>query len=259
MSALDRNRQADVNQLPEVLPPRGSNMHEERAHRPLTSQLGSVLTRDFKLAHRSAGQWLNPVFFFIIVITLFPLGIGPAPGTLATIAPGVLWVSALLAMMLSLDTLFARDFRDGTLEQIVISGEPLSVTVIGKVLAYWVITALPLVLLSPLLAVMLQLPGQAYVTLLISLLLGTLSLSFIGAIGAALTVSVNQGGILLSLLVLPLTVPVLIFGSGAVSAAAASLDTSAQISLLAAIAALSVSLAPLAIAGALRVAVAAGR
>lgn len=215
--------------------------------------------RDLTLASRSAGQWLNPLLFFVIVVSLFPLGIGPSPQMLSTIAPGVLWVSALLAMMLSLDSLFAHDFRDGTLEQMVLSGQPLSVFVLGKVLAYWAISGLPLVLLSPLLGLLLQLSGDAYFILLISLFLGTLSLSFIGAIGAALTVSVNQGGVLLSLLVLPLTVPVLIFGSGAVSAASMGLTTSAQLSLLAAIVALAVSLAPIAIAGALRVGVSAGR
>ncbi len=230
-----------------------------RASRGVTGLFAAVYQRDLKLAWRSAGQWLNPILFFVIVITLFPLGIGPGANTLATIAPGILWVSALLAMMLSLDALFAGDFRDGTLEQWVISGEPLSVVVLAKVLAYWTTNGLPLVVLSPLLGVMLQLPQSAFTTLLLSLLLGTLSLSFIGAIGAALTVSVNQGGILLSLLVLPLTAPVLIFGSGAVSAAAASLTVSAQLSLLAALAALSVSLAPVAISGALRVGVAAGR
>lgn len=218
-----------------------------------------VFRRDLKLAVRSAGQWLNPLLFFVIVVTLFPLGIGPGPNMLATIAPGVLWVSALLAMMLSLDALFANDFRDGTLEQMVLGGYPLSVVVIGKVMAHWVTSGLPLVLLSPLLGLMMQLPQGAYTVLVASLLLGTLSLSFIGGIGAALVVSLNQGGVLLSLLVLPLTVPVLIFGSGAVSSAGMGLDIAAHLSLLAAIALLSVSLAPLAIAGALRVGVAAGR
>ena len=215
--------------------------------------------RDLKLAVRSTGQWLNPLLFFVIVVSLFPLGIGPTPNMLATIAPGVLWVSALLAMMLSLDSVFAHDFRDGTLEQIVVSGNPLSVIILGKVLAHWVTSGLPLVLLSPLLGLMMQLPGGSYGVLVLSLLLGTLSLSFIGSIGAALTVSINQGGVLLSLLVLPLTVPVLIFGSGAVASVGLELGASAQLSLLAAIAALSVSLAPLAISGAIRMGVAATR
>lgn len=218
-----------------------------------------VFRRDLKLAIRSTGQWLNPVLFFVIVVTLFPLGIGPGPAMLATIAPGVLWVSALLAMMLSLDALFANDFRDGTLEQMVLSGQPLTVIVLAKVMAHWSISGLPLILVSPLLGLMMQLPEGSYLVLLGSLVLGTLSLSFIGAIGAALIVSVNQGGVLLSLLVLPLTVPVLIFGSGAVASAGLGLGVSAQFSLLATVLFFAVSLAPLAIAAALRVGVAAGR
>lgn len=225
----------------------------------LTTLFGRVFRRDLTLALRSAGQWLNTLLFFVIVVTLFPLGIGPGPQTLATIAPGIVWVSALLSMMLSLDSLFAHDFRDGTLEQMVVSGQPLSVIVIAKILAHWATGGLPLVLLSPLLGLVMQLPESAYGVLMLSLLIGTLSLSFIGGIGAALIVSVNQGGILLSLLVLPLTVPVLIFGSGAVTSAALGLPGSMQISVLAAILALSSSLAPLAMAGALRVGVAAGR
>lgn len=218
-----------------------------------------IYRRDLTLALRSSGQWLNPLLFFVIVVSLFPLGIGPGPATLAVIAPGVLWVSALLSMMLSLDSLFSHDYRDGTLEQWVLSAHPLTLISLAKVMAHWSTSGLPLVLLSPLLGMMMQLPQGAYQTLILSLLLGTLSLSFIGAIGAALVVSVNQGGVLLSLLVLPLTVPVLIFGSSAVTAAASALSSEAQLSLLAAIVALSVSLAPLAIAGALKVGVAAAR
>jgi len=231
----------------------------ERDEVTLLAVFSRIYRRDLTLAMRSAGQWLNTLLFFVIVVTLFPLGIGPGPQTLATIAPGIVWVSALLSMMLSLDSLFAHDFRDGTLEQMVVSGQPLSVIVLAKVLAHWTTGGLPLVVLSPLLGLLMQLPDTAYATLLLSLLIGTLALSFIGGIGAALIVSVNQGGVLLSLLVLPLTVPVLVFGSGAVSSAALGLTTSTQISVLAAILALSASLAPLAMAGALRVGVAAGR
>jgi len=224
----------------------------------LVSLFMRVYRRDVTLAVRSAGQWLNTLLFFVIVVSLFPLGIGPGPKTLATIAPGIVWVSALLSMMLSLDSLFAHDFRDGTLEQFVVSGQPLSVVVIAKVLAHWSTGGLPLVLISPLLGLVMQLPESAYGVLMLSLLVGTLALSFIGGIGAALIVSVNQGGVLLSLLVLPLIVPVLIFGSGAVSAVALDLPASMQLSVLAAILACSVSLAPLAMASALRVGVAAG-
>lgn len=218
-----------------------------------------VYRRDLTLAVRSAGQWMNTLFFFVIVVSLFPLGIGPGPQTLAIIAPGIVWVSALLSMMLSLDSLFAQDFRDGTLEQYVVSGQPLSVIVVAKVVAHWTTGGLPLVLLSPLIGVVMQLPEGAYGVMLTSLLTGTLALSFIGAIGAALIVSVNQNGVLLSLLVLPLAVPVLIFGSGAVASAGMGLDTSMQTSVLLAVLALAASLSPLAIAGALRVGVAAGQ
>ena len=240
-------------------PANSSTQGPVRSELALSSVFGRVYRRDLTLAVRSAGQWLNTLLFFVIVVSLFPLGIGPGPQTLATIAPGIVWVSALLSMMLSLDSLFAHDFRDGTLEQMVVSGQPLSVIVIAKVLAHWTTGGLPLVMLSPLLGLVMQLPEPAYGVLLLSLLLGTLALSFIGGIGAALIVSVNQGGVLLSLLVLPLTVPVLIFGSGAVSSAALGLASSMQISILSAILALSASLAPLAMAGALRVGVAAGR
>ena len=225
----------------------------------LSTLFKRIYSRDLTLALRSTGQWLNPVLFFVIVVSLFPLGIGPGPNILATVAPGVLWVSALLAMLLSLDALFAHDYRDGTLEQFVISGHPLSIIVIAKVFAHWTTSALPLVILSPLLALFMHLPTSAYSVLIVSLFVGTLALSFIGAIGAALIVSVNHAGVLLSLLVLPLTVPVLIFGSSAVSAASAGLGSSTQISVLAAIFVMALSLAPLAISGALRVGVAAGR
>lgn len=224
----------------------------------LANLFARVYRRDLTLAVRSAGQWLNTLLFFVIVVSLFPLGIGADLQTLQTIAPGIVWVSALLSMMLSLDSLFEHDFRDGTLEQFVVSGQPLSVIVIAKILAHWTTGGLPLVLLSPLLGLVMQLPEGAYGVLLLSLLIGTLALSFIGGIGAALIVSVVQGGVLLSLLVLPLTVPVLIFGSGAVTSAGMGLDSSMQVSVLTAILALSASLAPLAMAGALRVGVAAG-
>ena len=215
-----------------------------------------VLRRDLAVAVRAPGQWLNPLLFFIIVVTLFPLGIGPEPNTLSTIAPGVIWVSALLSVMLSLDSLFAVDYRDGTLEQWLLSGQSLSIVVLGKVLAHWLLSGLPLLLLSPLLGVLMQLPAQVLLVLMLSLLIGSLTLSLIGAIGAALTVSLNQGGVLLSLVVLPLTVPVLIFGSGAVGAVSNQLPADGHLFLLTALLALALSLAPLAAAAALRVGVA---
>jgi len=225
----------------------------------LVGLFSSLLKRELSVAIRSPGQWLNPILFFIIVITLFPLGVGPGPNTLSIIAPGVIWVSALLAVMLSLQSLFYDDLHNGCLEQFVLSSQPLSVVVLAKVVAWWLLGGLPLLLVSPLLAVLMHLPSSAIPVLMLSLLLGTLTLILVGAIGAALTATVgNGGGILLSLLVLPLTVPVLIFGSGAVQAAATQMPVVGHLSLLAALLALALSLAPVATAAALRVAVSAG-
>jgi len=220
--------------------------------------LWRILQRDLAIAIRSPGQWLNPLLFFVIVVSLFPLGIGPGPNTLAIIAPGVIWVSALLAVLLSLDSLFAADYRDGTLEQFVLSSQPLSLVVLGKIFAHWLLSGLPLLLLSPLLGVLMQLPPHALPVLMLSLLLGTLTLSLIGAIGAALTVSLSQAGVLVSLLVLPLTVPVLIFGASAVATAAGQLPVAGHLSLLAAMLALALALAPYTTAAALRVGVSGG-
>lgn len=216
---------------------------------------GAILGRDLRIGLRSSGQWLNPLIFFVIVVSLFPLGIGPEPGVLGTVAPGVLWVAALLAVLLSLDTLFERDLEDGVLEQLVLGATPLSVVVVAKVLAHWLLSGLPLLVLSPVLGALLGLPVRAWDTLALSLGLGTLALSLLGAVGAALTVGVSRGGILLSLLVLPLAVPVLVFGAGAVAAAADGFETGAALSLLAAILALALALAPLAAAAALRIGV----
>jgi len=214
-----------------------------------------ILHREWRIALRNPGQWLNPLLFFVIVVTLFPIGVGPSPGTLATIAPGVLWVSALLSAMLSLNTLFESDFTDGTLEQLVLSGQSLTLIALAKCLVHWLLTGIPLLLMSPLLAVLLNLPYAAIPVLMLSLLLGTLSLSLIGAIGAALTVGLNHGGVLVSLLVLPLSVPVLIFGSSAVASAASGLPAGGALLILLALAILTLSLAPLAVALALRVGV----
>ena len=216
---------------------------------------GAILGRDLKIGLRSSGQWLNPLIFFVIVVSLFPLGIGPEPATLRTVAPGVLWVAALLAVLLSLDTLFERDLEDGVLEQLVLGATPLSLVVAAKVLAHWLLSGVPLLALSPVLGALLGLPVRAWDTLALALALGTLALSSIGAVGAALTVGVGRGGILLSLLVLPLAVPVLVFGAGSVAAAADGFETGAALSLLAAILALAAALAPLAAAAALRVGV----
>lgn len=217
-----------------------------------------VLRREWAVAWRNSGQWVNPLLFFIVVVALFPLGVGPGPTTLATIAPGILWVSALLAVLLSLGTLFEADYIDGTLEQLVLSGQSLPIIVLGKVLIHWLLSGVPLLLVSPLLALLFNLPAGAIPVLMASLLVGTLTLSLIGAIGAALTVGLNQAGVLLSLLVLPLSAPVLIFGSAAVTAAAGGLGASGQLLLLVALLILALSLAPLTAALALRNAVAGG-
>jgi len=218
----------------------------------------TTLKRELRLSARSIGEWLNPLLFFVIVVTLFPLGVGPDPNQLASIAPGLIWVSALLAMMLSLDGLFASDHRDGTLEQQLLSGQPLSLIVLAKVGAHWIRTGLPLVLMAPLLGILLRLPSDVLGTLAISLTLGTFILSLVGSIGAALTLTVKQGGVLLALLVLPLSVPVLIFGAGAVQAVAEQRQAFGQIALLGGGAMAALTLAPVAIAAALRVGVASG-
>jgi heme exporter protein B len=219
----------------------------------LASAAWCVLRRDLRVALRRAQDVLTPMIFFAIVVSLFPLGVGPEPGKLAALAPGVLWVAALLATMLSLPRMFAGDHADGTLEQLLLAPQPLAVLVLGKVLAHWLLTGLPLVVLSPLLALQLQLPDQAFGTLILSLLLGTPVLSLLGATGAALTLGLRGGGVLISLLVLPLYTPVLIFGAGSVAAATTGIDTEAHFSLLGAFLALAVSFTPWATAAALRV------
>ena len=215
----------------------------------------ALLKRDLLIAFRNRSEALNPLMFFVLVTLLFPLGIGPSPNLLQTIAPGVLWVAALLSALLSLDSLFRSDYQDGTLEQLVLSAQPLAILVIARVFAHWVMSAIPLLLLSPVLAASLNLPGNAMPALMITLLLGTPVFSFIGAIGVALTVGLKHSGMLLALLVIPLYIPVLIFGAGAVDTAAAGLPVTGQIYILAALLALSLTLAPIAIAAALKMSV----
>lgn len=215
----------------------------------------AVMKRDLMLAFRRRSDLLNPLVFFLMVASLFPLGISPEPTFLEQIAPGVVWVGALLATLLSMDSLFRSDFDDGTLEQTLLSPQPLFLVVLAKVLAHWAMTGLPLTLMAPLLGVMLFLPAEGMNGLVLSLLLGTPTLSLVGAIGAALTVGLRKGGVLISLLVLPLYIPVLIFGAGAVQAAVTGLPLGGYLSLLGAMLALGVALAPLAIAAALRISV----
>ncbi|MCF7985996.1 MAG: heme exporter protein CcmB [Methylovulum sp.] len=218
----------------------------------LTHAFFAILRRDLILAVRRRSEIANPLLFFILVITLFPLGIGARPQLLQAIAPGIIWVSALLAAMLSLDSLFRSDFDDGSLEQILLSPHPVSILILGKIVAHWLVTGLPLLLIAPLLAVFLGMPQPAIGVLLLSLLLGTPVLSLIGAIGVALTVGLRRGGMILSLLVLPLYVPVLIFAGNAVEMASNGLPVTAQINILIAILLLSLVLAPWPTAAALK-------
>ncbi|SJM89448.1 heme exporter subunit; membrane component of ABC superfamily [Crenothrix polyspora] len=212
----------------------------------------AIVRRDLLLALRRRSEVANPIFFFILVITLFPLGIGAKPNILQAIAPGIIWVSALLATMLSLDSLFRSDFDDGSLEQIILSPQPTSILVLAKVTAHWLVTGLPLLIVAPLLAVFLGMPNHALPALLITLLLGTPILSLIGAIGVALTIGLRRGGMILSLLVLPLYVPVLIFASNAVEIASSGLAVNAQINILISMLVMALVLAPWPTAAALK-------
>jgi heme exporter protein B len=213
----------------------------------------ALLTRDLKLAFRAGGGFGLGLGFFLILAVLVPLGVGPDPQTLSLIAPGILWVGALLACLLSLDRLFALDIEDGSLDLLATSPIPLEGVVTVKALAHWLTTCLPLALAAPVLGILLNLPGPAYVWLTISLLLGTPALSMIGAFGAALTVGLKRGGLLLSLLVLPLYVPTLVFGAQAVTRAAQQLDPLTPILLMSGITAGSLALLPFAAAHALRI------
>lgn len=219
----------------------------------LASVLWSVLRREVSLALRQKGEVLTPLVFFIVIASLFPLGIGPESALLLRMAPGVLWVSALLAAMLSLQRLFAMDFADGTLEQMVLSSTPLGLLVFAKATAHFLLSGLPLVMVAPILGLQFGLDERALGVLVASLLLGAPTLSLIGSIGAALTLGVRGAGVLLSLLILPLYIPALIFGAGAVEADAAGLGAGGHLSLLAALLVLSVFFAPLATTAALKI------
>jgi heme exporter protein B len=214
----------------------------------------AIIRRDLLLAMRRKSEVLTALFFFVIVVSLFPLGIGPEAALLKKIAPGVIWVAALLATMLGLARLFAPDHADGTLEQMVLSPTPLGLLITGKIAAHWIATGLPLVLLAPVLGIQFDLDGGTLGILVVALLLGTPLLSLIGAIGAALTLGLRGGGVLLSLLVLPLYVPTLIFGAGAVDAHISGMGAGGHLSLLAALLALAVFFAPWATTAALRIA-----
>ena len=213
----------------------------------------AVVARDLLIALRHCSDVMTTFFFFVIVVSLFPLGVGPEPDTLREIAPGVVWVAALLAAMLSLARMFGTDYADGTLEQLVLTPQPLVVLVMAKVAAHWLTTGLPLVLIAPALGLQFGLPADALATLLLSLLIGTPVLSLVGAVGSALTLGVRGGAALTSLLVLPLYVPVLIFGAGAVAATAAGTGAAAHLSLLGAILMIALVFAPWATAVALKI------
>ena len=215
----------------------------------LTRAFVILIRRDLMLAVRHRAEMANPILFFVLVTSLFPLGIGANPALLQAVAPGVIWVAALL----SIENVFRSDFEDGSLEQYLLSSHPLSVLVLAKITAHWLVTGLPLLLISPLLGILMGLPIDAIKILFVTLLLGTPVLSLIGAVGVALTVGLRKGGMILSLLVLPLYVPVLIFASSAVDTAATGLPVTAHLSLIAALLLLALSLSPFATAAALRV------
>ncbi|ATM05154.1 TPA: heme exporter protein CcmB [Raoultella planticola] len=216
---------------------------------------GTLFAREMRLAWRNGAEILNPLWFFLVVITLFPFGVGADPQLLTQIAPGIIWVAALLAALLVMDRLFRDDWQDGSLEQLLLLPTPLVVVVLVKVLAHWVMTGLPLLVVSPLAALLLGMAPHDAGILALTLLLGTPTLSFFGAVGVGLTVGLRRGGVLLSLLVLPLSVPLLIFATGAIQAGAAGLPVNGYLAILAAFLAASATLCPFATAAALRLTV----
>jgi len=212
-----------------------------------------IIERELQIAMRKQAEILNPLWFFLIVITLFPLVIGPDPVLLSRIATGVAWVAALLSALLSFERLFRDDFIDGSLEQLMLTAQPLALTALAKVIAHWLLTGLPLILLSPIAALLLSLELHIWWALVLTLLIGTPILSCLGAIGVALTVGLRKGGVLLSLLVVPLFIPVLIFAASVLDAASLNLPYHGQLAILGAILAFALTLTPFAIASALRV------
>ena len=219
----------------------------------MSSIWATMLRRDMTLALRRRSDMLTTLIFFIIVVSLFPLGVGPEREMLRAMAPGVIWVAALLASMLALGRMFSSDYHDGTLEQMLLSPGSLPILVLGKITAHWLSTGLPLVLISPILALQFDMSADAVGVLMLTLLIGTPLLSMIGAIGAALTVGLRSGGALIALLVLPLYVPVLIFGAGAVESSTAGLGAQAHLSVIAALLILGIVFTPWVTAVALRI------
>ena len=215
----------------------------------------AMLQRELVVAYRRRTDLINPLLFFLMVITLFPMGVTPDMDKLSELAAGILWVAALLATLLSLDMMFRSDFDDGTLEQILLSSGVVEWRVMAKILAHWLVTGLPLTIISPALSLMLALPGRAVPALMLSLFIGTLALSLIGSVGAALTVGLRKGGLLLSLLVMPLFIPVLIFGASAVASAGFGLSFKIQLLYICAIALVALALVPWITTVALRISV----
>ena len=215
----------------------------------------TLLRRQLTLAARRPIEIGNPLLFFAMVVALFPLGLGPAPDQLAGFAPGILWIIALLSNLLTSDTVFRSDFEDGSLEQLLLAPQPLFVSVLAYIGAHWLVTGLLLALVSPVFALMLNLPAGGIATLVASLLLGTAVLSLVGGIGAALTVGLKRGGMLISLLILPFYMPILIFGSAAVQNAVLGLPAAPYLAIIGAMLCLAVALAPFAVAAGLRISV----
>lgn len=219
----------------------------------MASVFTTIVARDLRLAHRRRVEAVLPIGFFFVSVSLFPLGVGPEPDTLRQIAPGVVWVCALLAAMLSVTNLYASDYGDGSLDQMLVSGHSVVEIAAAKAAAHWLLTGLPLTLMSPVIGLMFGLEGLALGTLTATLLLGTPILSLLGSVGAALTLGLRSGGVLIILLILPLCVPTLIFGTGAVGAIAMGISAAGHFSLLGALLIMTVLLAPLAAAAALRI------
>ena len=215
--------------------------------------IGGVFRRDLALAFRQKAELVQPLMFLLMVVTLFPLGVGPGPDTLQLIGPGVIWIAAILSSLLGMERLFRDDFTDGSLEQLQLSGQPLFAVAAVKVLCHWLVTFIPLLILSPLLAMFLNLTMDMYVALVITLILGTPLLSLVGAIAVGLTVGLQRGGVLLALLLIPVFIPLLIFATSAVDAAALQLPYRAQIAIIGAMLLIAMALAPAAIAYSLKV------
>jgi len=233
------------------------NAEQQKAYTSahLSSAFWATIHRDLLIAYRHLGELSNPLIFFLIAIAMIPVGVTPDPEILTRLAPGMIWVMALLATLLSMDTLFRSDYDDGTLEQLLVSPQPLYLLVFGKVCIHWLTTGLPLTLLSPLLGMWLSLPEEGYLPLVLSLLIGTITLSMIGGIGAGLTVALRKGGVLISLIIMPMYIPVLIFGTGAVTNAIQGLPYGGLLAILGAFTALSMGLAPLATASAIKISI----